>query len=265
MQHEFGEAKRITLTRDGNLILDRKSLEEELETITKYKEKKRKEILLKIKERIHTDYPFDEIKVDFMDKSYYKYIESRNWNNASKQILYKLKKEISNIQEILKRLNSIRIYLELVERIEANLTEEHFMPKYIDKTLAKALETKFTRHSPQYSQNLMNEISMQIHNLKYISSQLISLFSSKGIFYFLNKTQIKLSEQFNDYYNKYGGDSLISSIIDLGLPGNTYKTEFIEQSCKSLYKLIEKSKIFDLINHLNEILSDLKRIQRIVS
>lgn len=264
-QHDFGETEKILATINGDLISDRGAIEIELETIAQYKKKKKIELLTRIKEKIHTDYPFDDIVVEYMDKSYYKYIDTKNWKDASNQILYKIKNETQLIEGMIKRLFSIKLFLELTELIEADLTSERFMPKDLYEISAKELAGRFNRQSPQYRDNLINELDTQIKNFAYISSQIGRLFTSKGIFHFLTDTQIELSDQFNNYFNRFNPDFLRSHIdIDTQVPASNYSVRRLEDYFKNLYKLIDKLKILGLINLLNEIIREFKEVERIL-
>lgn len=266
IQHEFGEAKTITITLDGKLVLDHGLIEEELETIAIYKKNKKVELLLNYKERIHKDHPFDEIKLEYMDKSYYKYIENRNWKDASDQILHKIERETQKINEMIGRLESINSFLDLTERIEADLIDERSMPKNIYEISAKELANKFTRELPLYKNNLISELDKQIKNLVFTSSICLSLFSSKGIFIFLTDTQNALSQQLNYYFNKFNLDFLKKHInIDTNSSPESYNINEVEEASKNLYRLLNKTKILGLVDFLNEILIKLNEVQRVLS
>lgn len=266
IQHEFGEARRITINLDGNLVLDHGLIEEELETIAIYKKNKKVELLLNYKESIHKDHPFDEIKVEYMDKSYYKYIENRNWKDASDQILHKIKRETQKINEMIMRLASIDLFLNLTEMLEAGLIDERFLPKNIYMISAKEIANKFNRDLPQYKNNLISEIDNQIKNLVFISANCFSLFSSSGIFIFLTDTQIALPEQLNNYFNKFNLDFLKKYInIDTNSSPESIKINEVEETFKNLYGLLDKTKISGLVDFLNEILKKLNEVQRVLS
>lgn len=167
---------------------------------------------------------------------------------------------------MIRRLLSINIFLNLTERIETDLIDERFMPKNLYEISAKELANKFKRELPQYKNSLISELDNQIKNLVFISTICLSLFSSRGIFIFLTDTQNALLEQLNNYFNKFNLDFLKKHInINTNSSPESYKINEVEEAFKNIYRLLDKTKISELKDFLNEILKNLNEVQRVLS
>ncbi|MBN1802558.1 MAG: hypothetical protein JW891_13685 [Candidatus Lokiarchaeota archaeon] len=65
-----------------------------------------------IRNKIHKNHPFiDEMKVYFMKLDFYSYVKNDEWDDAKDQISFKLKKEIDDLNEILKKLLNLSSFI----------------------------------------------------------------------------------------------------------------------------------------------------------
>ncbi len=219
-------------------------------------------IILKLgelRDKIHFNYPFENIKVRYIDSDFYKYIDKEHWNRAKNQIVYKLKKEIEHLTELILKITSIRAFLSLEDRLKTILDSKESKGIDIFGISPESLMISLMKGSEQSQNNIKRLLEEQFYNISYLTGNFTTTFSEDGIYIFLDELDILETEKIKNYFlslNKYTNKN-----IHINLDKDDITVEQILETSIKLIEKIDSEQIKMTILFLGKIHKSLEKIK----
>ncbi len=211
-----------------------------------------------IRDKIHSDYPFEEIKVRHMDSNFYNYIYRKDWILAKNQIVYKLQKEIELSKELMYKIVSLNSFKSLKNRFkqildskELKVEEYNIPPEKVAIDMMKGYEQK--------EGNLKRELAAQFKNIGVLTGNFTNLFSNDGIYIFLEVNEKSEAEKIKKYFislNEY-----INKNILIDLDRNDITVDQVLQTSVKLMESIRMEQIEKTIKLLGNIIAGLEKVK----
>ncbi len=216
-----------------------------------------------LRDKIHSNHPFENIKVRYMDSDFYKYMDTKRWNSANDQIKYKLKREIEHLNDLMHRLTSIITFLGLQNHLKDTLNSDE--PRVTDmySISPEKLAYSMAKGSEQYKNDSKRHLEDQFYNIGYLAGNFTTIFSEDGIYIFLDDDDILQAEKIKQYFislNKYTNEFIQSQI---NLDEDDLKVEKILEISIKLIEKIDSEQIKNTLRFISKIYANLRKNKRL--
>ncbi len=223
---------------------------------------RRKKIISKLiflQDKIHSNYPFETIKVRYLDSNFYNYMNKKYWNRAKNQIVYKLKKEIKHLNEIFMKILSIRTFLGFKNRFTRILESKKSKLTSLFNFSPDSLMFDMVNGSEQSRNSYKRMLGEQFYNVDYLAGNLNTCLSNDGIYIFLDDNYRLEADKIKNYFSSR--NKFLNENIFIILDGDDISfDQILETSCKLIEKIdSEQIEIaLSLLGKINKILEDIK-------
>ncbi len=204
--------------------------------------------LQEIKDIIHRYHPFKDIPVREMKRSFYEYLDQKQWKEARNQVTHKLEYESEILTEMIISLISINSFNDLKEDVADG--KDVPLWQYGYSIPAKYIVKKYRKELPIYRNSLIRAIRKQLNDLKKIGEYYLSIFSNDGILLFIDSSQQIITEKYYNFMEGYKEDRFREVNID---ELDDYNGDKLERIIIEICEQIDFDRLDEINNFLQEI------------